>query len=168
MRLVMFFLLATTMTLWTTSRHEASHALAAWSEGADIQKIQLLPEISDELGFTFGYVQSSGEVSWLTDAAPFMVDVLLMISAGFLLSKLKPQGRWYFIIMLFGIVSPLIDIAYGYLQGQWRAGTDVADLLRQGPDLLVHTMFLASIGLGVYLLRRARRRKSGDLESDDA
>ena len=66
---------------WTTLRHEVSHALAAVLEGAEILQLRLLPGIHDELGFYFGYVEHDGDVTWLTDAAPFITDSVLLLLA---------------------------------------------------------------------------------------
>jgi len=68
----MSVLIIVAMILWTTARHEASHALVAWLEGAEISELRLLPGMHPELGFYFGYVMHSGETTWLTTAAPFV------------------------------------------------------------------------------------------------
>ena len=73
--------LISALVLWTTARHEGSHALAALYEGFEIQEIRLLPGMHKELGFYFGYVEHSGEVTWLTGAAPFIADVALLLIA---------------------------------------------------------------------------------------
>ena len=48
------------------------------TEGAKILELKLLPGIHEELGFYFGYVKHSGTTSWLTEAAPFISDALII------------------------------------------------------------------------------------------
>lgn len=146
------------LVLWTTARHEGSHALAAFAEGAEIQQVRLLPGVHENLGFYFGFVEHRGEVSWLTDAAPFIADVLLLLVTSLLLLKMNRHNRWWIFIFLFGVISPLADLGYGYFSGLWRAGTDVADLFLQLPPAAVHLFFLVSIPGGFLLARWLRNR----------
>lgn len=156
MRLVLRLALIAGVVLWTTARHEFSHVIAAYLEGADIQTIRLLPGIHDDLGFYFGYVEHSGDVSWLTDAAPFFADIFLLAIAAILLIRLPRESKWRLYVVLFGVVSPLADLSYGYFSGLWRPGTDAADLLLALPPLIVHSFFLVAIVLGLFFLRFSR------------
>lgn len=135
-------------------RHEGSHALAAVLGGSEITRIRLLPGIHDELGFYFGYVEYSGEANWLTDAAPFIADILLLTIAAILLARVVRATRWRFLLLLFGIISPLVDLVYGYFSGLWREGSDVADLLAQLHPIPVHLFFIAAIASAFVLMRR--------------
>ena len=156
--------LITFVVLWTTIRHEGSHACAALFEGAEIQAIRLLPGMDNELGFYFGYVLHTGEVTWLTDSAPFIADAIFLVVAAFLLWKLPQGSRWRFYTLMFGIISPLADLTYAYQSGLWRSGTDVADLFLQLPSLAVHMFFLVAIVFGVFLLRFTHRNRATTME----
>ncbi len=136
---------------WTISRHEGSHALVAWMEGAEINEVKLWPGVHEELGFYFAYVDHSGETSWLTEAAPFFSDILLLIIASALLFR-NPGTRHYYAILLLGFVSPLIDLLYNYQGGFWRSGTDVSDLLELLPGPIVHTAFGLTLFSAITLL----------------
>ena len=164
MHLAGHILLLTFVVLWTTIRHEGSHACAALFEGAEIQAIRTLPGIDDKLGFYFGYVMHSGDVTWLTDAAPFIVDAILLVIAELLLRQLPQGSRWRFYIFIFGIISPLADLIYAYQSGLWRKGTDVADLFLQLPGLTVHVFFLVAIVYGAFLLRLTHRHRATTME----
>lgn len=149
---------------WTTIRHEGSHACAAFLEGAEIQVIRVFPGVNSELGFYFGYVEHDGDVTWLTDAAPFIADLLLLILAAILLWLLPQGSRWRSYVFVFGTISPLADMIYGYQSGLWRNGADVADLLLQLPNLMVHVFFLVGIVHGVLLLRFTHRDRATTIE----
>lgn len=148
------------MVLWTTARHEGSHALAAWLEGAEISEVRLLPGVNPELGFYFGYVVHSGETTWLTAAAPFLADAVVLLCAGLLIRWLAvgPRGRFAFVML--GLVSPLADLVYNYQGGLWREGTDVRDLFLALPDAPVHGFFLLAITTGALLLLSIRGKSA--------
>ncbi|NNJ88282.1 MAG: hypothetical protein HKP53_02685 [Eudoraea sp.] len=123
----------------------------AYLEGAEILEMRLLPGIHKELGFYFGYVKHSGDTSWLTEAAPFFSDLLLLITTSMILAKAK-TSKYYDQILLFGIISPIVDLVYNYQGGLWRTGTDVADLLEMLPRIMVHTSFLLVIVASIIIL----------------
>lgn len=86
------------LVLWTTARHEASHAVTALLDGAEIQEMRLLPGIHPDLGFYFGYVKHSGDTTWLTDAADLFlqppaepVHIFLVTAIG--LTVMAPERR---------------------------------------------------------------------------
>ena len=148
---------------WTIARHEGSHALMAFLEGADIEKLRLFPGIHDELGFYFAYVQHSGNTGWLTEAAPFFSDLILIIIATILLFNIK-NLQYFNTVLLLGFISPIIDLIYNYQGGLWRAGTDVSDLLNILPKTIVHLIFITAIILSVsgyifFIKRRQRLKK---------
>lgn len=151
----MRFLQILVLVIWTTSRHEASHAFMAWLEGSEIQQLRIFPGYTEELGFFFGYVIHSGDTTWLTDAAPFLSDLLLVLITIALLS-LIPQVRFKKEILFLGFISPLADLAYNYQGGFWREGTDVHDLFIALPDVWVHLYFLVSIIASFALFRKFR------------
>ena len=152
----MIFLLIIATILWTTARHEASHALVAWLEGTGVAEMALLPGVHPEAGFYFGYVIYDGETSWLARAAPYLVDGALLLVVSLLVTAGTSWRRYRLPILLFGVVSPLGDLAYSYQGGLWRSSTDVADLLATIPAIAVHAYFLGAIGVAVWLLSRLR------------
>lgn len=153
MRITLFIIL---FSVWTIGRHEGSHAFMAVLEGANIEEMRLLPGVHEELGFYFGYVKHSGDTTWLTDAAPFLADVLVMIVTSILVI-LWPGIPFKRAILILGFFSPLGDMIYNYQGGLWREGTDVWDLRLVVPDIYVHLYFLISIiagFIGYFHLRK--------------
>lgn len=151
-------LITAIMFYWTIARHEGSHALMARLEGAEIREIKLLPGIHKDLGFYFAYVNHAGETSWLTEAAPFFSDLLLMFIASAFLYW-KRGTRYYNALLLLGFISPIIDLVYNYQGGLWREGTDVSDLLVHVPEAFVHIAFVTSIlGANCALVFFRKRR----------
>ncbi len=145
--------------LWTIARHEGSHALVAYWEGAEIRELRLFPGFDNELGFYFGYVKYSGDTTWLTECAPYFSDVLLIALTGAIL--LKSVGKkFYNELLVFGLISPIVDLVYNYQGGLWRTGTDVSDLLNLLPNLLVHFSFILVITSAVLMLLYFRKRLS--------
>ena len=145
------------LVLWTTARHEASHAAMALLEGAEIQEMRLLPGIHPELGFYFGYVKHSGDPTWRIDAAPFIADAVVVLAASALLRRMRRESRYRIPIIFFGLISPLADLGYNYQGGLWRSGTDVAGLFQRLPNAPVHIFFIVAIGLTVMALRATRK-----------
>lgn len=154
---ILTFLLVALTVLWTTARHEASHALVVWLQGGVIDDMALLPGIHPEAGFYFGYVIHSGDTTWLVDAAPYLADLALLLLVLFLTRVKLDWGRYRTAVLYFGVISPLVNLIYGYQGGLWRPATDVADLRAILPPPLVHLYFAAAIGLAIYLLRWLRR-----------
>jgi len=143
---------------WTIARHEGSHAVMAYLEGADIQELRLFPGVHKELGFYFAYVEHSENTTWLTEAAPYFSDVLLLLVASALLLW-KQNIRFFNEILLLGFISPIINLIYNYQGGLWRSGTDVSDLLDQLPKTLVHLTFISTIIIAILALRFFRKRR---------
>ena len=143
---------------WTIARHEGSHALMAYLEGADICELRLIPGIHEELGFYFAYVKHSEQTTWLTEAAPYMADILLLLITISLLLW-KKNIRYFNAIMFLGILSPFINLLYNYQGGLWREGTDVADLFDLLPDFMVHIGFVASMMISLFALYFLRKRR---------
>lgn len=153
----MRFIIIIAFILWTTSRHEGSHALMAYLEGAEILELKLLPGIHEELGFYFGYVKHSGDTTWLTESAPFFSDLILVFITSLILTFKRP-ARFYNEILLFGFGSPIVDLIYNYQGGLWRSGTDVSDLLELLPKSLVHASFILAIVLSIVFFLYFRKR----------
>jgi hypothetical protein len=154
----MRFIIIIAFILWTTARHEGSHAFMAYLEGAQIKELRLLPGVHEELGFYFGYVKHSGDTTWLTESAPFFTDLIIVFITSLILTFVRPV-RFYNELLFFGIGSPIIDLIYNYQGGLWRSGTDVSDLLELLPKGLVHTLFILTIVICVMLFLYFRKRK---------
>lgn len=157
----MRFFIIIAFILWTTARHEASHALIAYLEGSKIEELRLLPGIHDELGFYFGYVKHSGDTTWLTKCAPFFSDLLILLFSTILLLKIKSK-KYYREILFFGFVSPIVDLIYNYQGGLWRSGTDVSDMLNQLPNWTVHSSFILTISASIYGFIYFRNRQKAE------
>ena len=130
----------------------------AYLEGADICELRLIPGIHEELGFYFAYVKHSEQTTWLTEAAPYMADILLLLITISLLLW-KKNIRYFNAIMFLGILSPFINLLYNYQGGLWREGTDVADLFDLLPDFMVHIGFVASMMISLFALYFLRKRR---------
>lgn len=144
--------------LWTTARHEGSHALMAYLEGSKIEDLRLLPGIHDELGFYFGYVKHSGETTWLTECAPFFSDLLVLFLTTIILLKIRVK-KYYREILFLGFISPIVDLVYNYQGGLWRSGTDVSDILTLLPNWAVHLSFILTVGCSIYGLIYLRNKQ---------
>jgi len=56
------------LVLLKTAWHEGSHALVPWAQGATLHEVRLLPGVSPDLGFYFGYVSRDDDGTWLIGA----------------------------------------------------------------------------------------------------
>jgi hypothetical protein len=127
-----------------TLRHELSHAVAAYLQGAEILKLTFLPSM-DTGNFNFGYVIWRGETTWLTIAAPYFCDILTFGIIFPLVFYKRFKAHWLWLnLVIFGLVSPLANSLYNYL-----FGSDVRKLHEALPDILVHGFFLLGLGLGL-------------------
>ena len=141
----------------------SSHALAAILEGADVVEFVYLPTWTSQSGLLWGYVRFAGPTTWMTLAAPYLVDVLtfaLFFAICLRFSRL-PHWLWLNLVIL-GLLSPLVNTVYAYQGSFYRPLNDVARLLAQLPPLWVHAFFsittiLYVSGL-VFVIGRSRRR----------
>ena len=86
---------------WTIARHEGSHAAMAHFEGAYVEELRLIPGFHKNLGFYFGYVKHSEDTTWLTEAAPYFADILILTITLTVLFW-KPKIKYFNAILLFG------------------------------------------------------------------
>ena len=131
-----------------TIRHEAAHALFAQLQGARITEFVFLPGFRGGQLY-FGYVNwIGGEVTWVTTAAPYFID-LLTFALFFGLCCFVPFKRhWlWFNLVILGMVSPLVNSAYQYFKPGLFGSGDIGWLLEHLQPGGVHAYMLFTIGL---------------------
>lgn len=143
-----------------TLRHEASHALAAVLQGAEIIEFAFLPTLREGFGLSWGYVRWRGATGWVTLAAPYLCDLLTFaVFFAFCMWALF-RWRWLWLnLVILGMISPLINSGYNYAGGFWRAN-DVGRLLDALPPWGVHAFFILSLAAylaGIVLVFRRSR-----------
>jgi hypothetical protein len=132
-----------------TARHEGSHALLAVLEGAKIEQFVILPSVVGG-HFLWGYVQWSGQTDWVPVAGPYLCDLLTYLVFYFLCTRIPFRGHWVLVnLLILGLVSPLINSTYQYIRGFTEPTSDVAELLTQLPQIVVHSHFVVTLGLYV-------------------
>lgn len=141
---------------YTIIRHELSHALGAFLVGGRINEIRLTPGIHEELGFYWGYVSYTMEPHWIVKMLPFFIDTF-SISIGFLIviwSQIKSYDLLR-LLVLFLIVSPIIDLIYNYQGVFWRQTSDVYEITEMVNSWTIHLFFVTSILLSLISIRKA-------------
>jgi len=162
-----------------TFRHEASHALAAWMEKAEIREFVIWPKLWGEPRY-WGYVRWEGGTSWVTLAAPYLCDLLCFVITAAILGSMSFRRKWVWInLFILGMGSPLVNSAYNYSGTFLRSlgilrpkatstpfVSDVTRLLNTLPPEVVHVYFITTIlAYGVIsglVLRRAVRHSISD------
>ena len=133
-----------------TMRHEASHALVAWLEGAQIVKIVLLPSWMEGKGFAWGYVRWKGQTDWLAIAAPYFVDLLTFLLFFFICKRLYFRRHWLWVnLVILGMISPLVNSLYNLLRAS-NPHSDVGRLLDVLPPAAVYSYFILTLGFYLY------------------
>jgi hypothetical protein len=141
-----------------TFRHEASHALVAFLQGARIREFVFWPA-STGSGFSWGYVSWSGPTTWMATAAPYLGDLVAFALFFRVCARVKLRSHWVWVnVVIVGMISPLVNSAYNYLNGL-RGRGDVASLLQELPNPAVHTYFVVT--LLVYLAALAWTLRPG-------
>jgi hypothetical protein len=139
-----------------TFRHEASHALVAMLQGATIHQLVFWPTWTGS-GMRWGYVGWSGPTSWVALAAPYLCDLSTFALFYLICTRWRFRRHWVWVnLVAIGLISPLVDSGYNYLNGL-RGSGDVAQLLQVLPGPVVHGYFaatLAGYALGVFLTLR--------------
>jgi hypothetical protein len=140
-----------------TLRHEASHALVGWLEGAAITEFVFWPT-THRGGLWWGYVRFDSPTSWLTTAAPYVVDLLTFGLFFWLCIRYPFQRRWLWLNAdIIGIISPLVNSAYNY-QNAFRGAGDIGRLLDVLPPTAVHAYMIGTIvlyAIGLWLVFKA-------------
>ena len=141
-----------------TFRHEASHAFVALLQGATLERFVSWPTWTEST-FRWGYVSWSGPTNWVAVAAPYLCDLATFALFFAICRRVRLRRHWVWVnLVAVGMVSPLVNSAYNYLNGV-RGGGDVATLLQRLPRLVVHGYFvitLAAYALGLFLTLRPR------------
>jgi len=134
-----------------TARHEAAHALIAWTQGVQIERFVVFPQLRPSGGVLWGYVRlADGQTNWLTNAAPYFLDLLTFVVFFLILWLVRVNPRWLWLnLLVIGLVSPLFNSLYNYL-GLTRASNDVNKLLFALPDGCVHAYFFLTVPLYVW------------------
>ena len=128
-----------------TVRHEGSHLAVAILQGASVEKFVFWPTNG-----RWGYVTVSGSVTWMTFAAPYLVDLLTLFMFFVICMRVSGCRRWLWIdCCVVGLVSPIINSAYNYKNGL-RGGGDVGRLLDALPGCVVHGWF-SMLGMLIVL-----------------
>lgn len=128
-----------------TLRHEASHAIAAILEGAKVTEFVFWPTE----GY-WGYVVWEGQITALTNGAPYLCDLLTFGLAFWVCMMVDFKRRWVWLnIAILGILSPLINSFHNYRIGL-RKPNDVGILLDKLSPTLVHSYFWVTMAL--YLI----------------
>jgi Peptidase M50B-like len=145
-----------------TIRHEGSHALAGAAEGATITKFVIYPQ--HDLGrFTWGYTEWTGSTGWFTDAAPYLCDLIWFVGFFLIVTRLRiPNHPLWINLVIFGLISPLLNSGVQWIAGFTSPVTDVGKLRTELPDALVQIYFLLTlalyvVGLVAVFLRVPRR-----------
>lgn len=136
-----------------TIRHEASHALVAWWQGATITQFVFWPSWQNG-HWLWGYVRwTGGQTTWLTLVAPYLNDLGLSVLSAILLyywrcgRRTHPWLWWNGFIL--GVLSPLVNSSYAYVR-HFFISNDVSKLYQSLPTPLIHGYFLMTILL--YLM----------------
>jgi len=141
-----------------TFRHEASHALAAVLRGASIEEFVFWPTWTGS-GMRWGYVGWSGPTNWVTLSAPYLCDLATFALFYLICTRLRFRRHWVWVnLVAIGLISPLVNSGYNYLNGL-RDGGDVAQLLQILGGPAVHGYFAATLAvyaLGLFLTLRPR------------
>ncbi len=129
-----------------TFRHEASHALAAMAEGAEVTELVFWPTFVNGDLAGWGYASWQGYTTWFTTAAPYFCDLLIFLVALLIILEAKPRRRWLWSnILVIGILSPLVNSAYNYCGGVTGSFNDVGVLLRELDPVAVHLYFALTL-----------------------
>ena len=140
-----------------TLRHEASHALVSWLEGATITEFVFWPT-THRGRLLWGYVRFSGSTSWLTTAAPYFVDLLTFGLLFWLCTRFHFGRRWLWLnAVIIGLISPLVNSTYNY-QNAFQGAGDIGRLLDILPPPAVHAYMIGTIALyviGLWLVFKA-------------
>jgi hypothetical protein len=128
-----------------TFRHEASHAVAAWLEGAQIDKFVFWPSVHETWGFMWGYVTWRGDTSWITLAAPYLFDLITYLVFFVVCMRFLFPHRWLWVnAIAIGLISPFINSIYNYWGGL-SSMNDVGRLLLALPAPIVHLYFILTL-----------------------
>ncbi len=128
-----------------TFRHEASHALAAWLGGAQINKFVIWPTFLIKGEIRWGYVEFSGDGSWIIYAAPYFFDLITFLFFFWLCMRATFKTRWLWVnAYIIGLISPFFNSLYNYF-GILNSTSDVGKLIMSLPDISVHLFFILTL-----------------------
>lgn len=145
-----------------TLRHEASHALVAWLEGATIVSFVFWPTRTPSGRFLWGYVRWTGSVGWLATAAPYLFDLLTFGLFFWLCTRVhvRHRGLWLNLFIV-GLISPLANSAKA-----WLGDGDVPFLMLRLNQSAVHAYFVLTLALYAVGSYVALKQRSSLTEGD--
>jgi hypothetical protein len=129
-----------------TIRHEAGHALVAMWQGATITKFMFIPGYVGE-EFYFGYVRwDGGDTNWLVTAAPYLLDLLTFATFFVICFWGGFKRHWLWLnLLIFGVISPLVNSAHQYLWVGLRGGGDLGWLIKYLDPVYVHAYMISTL-----------------------
>jgi hypothetical protein len=148
-----------------TARHELSHALVAWWQGATVTEVHIFPgRIGSQFywGWTSWY---GGHGTWIEMAAPYFCDALTAVVFFGICFLIVSRNYWvWFHCWVFGLWSPLLNSAWNYykvLSPHPRG--DVEYLLTVFPQVAVHAWFIVNLALYLFgIVTASRYRRIAD------
>ncbi len=143
-----------------TIRHELGHALVGLLQGQQITEFVFFPGFRDGYLY-FGYVRLTGTTTWQIAAGPYFLDVLTFVVFFAVCMWLPFKRHWLWLnLVIFGVLSPLLNSGYQYLKVGLNMYGDVKFLLEQLPPPAIHAFFIVTLGLylagTIVLFRRSR------------
>jgi len=146
-----------------TFRHEASHAVFAILEGAAIKEFVFWPTVTNA-GFRWGYARWSGDVSWVTTAAPYVCDLATFFIFFLICTRMHFRHHWVWVnLAAIGLISPIVNSVYNYTKGIIGGG-DVAGLFGVLPNHVIHSYFVITLliyAVGLFLALRPEVNSTG-------
>lgn len=148
-----------------TVRHEAGHALMALGLGRAVTDFVFFPGINQEGQLYFGYMRYTGLSHWLITSGPYLQDVLTFLVFFVITMRLPFKRHWLWLnLVIFGLISPLVNSAYQYLKPLIGMTGDVPFLFDELPAIVVHGYFMLTLSLYlaglVAVFRRSRHIQS--------
>ena len=131
-----------------TIRHEAGHALMALAMGGKVTEFVIFPGLTANGQLYFGYMRYDGPSHWLIIAGPYILDILTFVIFFAITMRLPFKHHWLWLnLVIFGVISPLVNSSYQYLKPLIGMQGDVPILFTKLPNNLIHAYFILTLGL---------------------
>ncbi len=123
-------------------RHEMSHAVSAFLEGAQGVAVSLLPDVFGKSGLPWGEALLPGQATWITSFMPYLGDLLTYLIFFYICMAVSFQRRWIWInLVVIGLVTPLLNSGVNYI----LVSADIRNLMQVFSPLSVDLYFVATI-----------------------